>query len=143
MNKLFIPFELALLAKEKGFNEPCFKCYHTENNLAYNIKKGWLDIRPEEAQNPRNFNDKKLFKKFVISAPLYQQIVEWFYEKYGLAIVVKSWDGDGQWKIYKHDKSKLIKQGIAMFVYNQYNKKGLLAIKGGWTEAIEEAFKLI
>lgn len=58
MKHLFIPYELAVIAKEKGFDESCLAYYNDNGKL---IKK-WIAICPS------NYS----------CAPLYQQIVDWF-----------------------------------------------------------------
>ncbi len=67
MQKLFIPYELAVIAKEKGFDEPCIAVY---------------------------LEDKKLYlcgysnKTNGTLTPLYQQIIDWFREKHNTVINV-------------------------------------------------------
>lgn len=65
MKHLFLPYKLAVIAKGKGFDEPCLKYYYIEcENILYSQED--LDSEPPH----------KVQNKF-IGAPLYQQIVDW------------------------------------------------------------------
>lgn len=67
MKHLFIPYELAIIAKEKGFREKCFGLFNAYNNfeLDYNIA------------SPYPFDSCPVH----LPAPTHQQIVDWFREK--------------------------------------------------------------
>lgn len=75
MKELFVPYKLSLLAKEKGFDEPCFGYYNGKGLLRYagttdeNLRTGGMDT--EEMRN-QSLNSK------YCSAPLYQQLIDWF-----------------------------------------------------------------
>lgn len=71
MKHLFVPYELALLAKEKGFNEPCMK----------GIKDG-------EEFTTCGFNLTNNGNSHDYTLPLYQQLVDWFREKHKIYIVI-------------------------------------------------------
>ena len=75
MEKEFIPYEQALELKELGFDEPCFAQYKK-----YDVGDATLDI---------GFSKNEIIMKFhklskFCSAPLYQQVFDWFREKHGL-----------------------------------------------------------
>lgn len=57
MKHLFVPTDIALMAKEKGFNEECFTGYNSLGDFI-----------------PR-FDG---FASFEVAAPLYQQLIDWF-----------------------------------------------------------------
>lgn len=86
MKNLFIPYELAVIAKEKGFNEPCFTYWYTTN---------W--------QNPKLHGKDVCFSGYTnypdsnTIAPLYWQIIEWLKEKDLLVCEELTWD----WCIYR------------------------------------------
>lgn len=84
MNKLFIPYELALALRELGFNEECLGCYyqatehvardyHKREDVVYNegspIK---FTIRENYLTSP--------YEKVVVKAPLWGQAFDWFRE---------------------------------------------------------------
>ncbi|MFW6225475.1 MAG: hypothetical protein ACOC3V_00785 [bacterium] len=69
MKNQFVPVELAIKLKELGFNDPCF---------------GYFDIKGLNAhkhpKNPMNLNSNWVEdkKNTIVSAPIYQQVFEWF-----------------------------------------------------------------
>lgn len=127
MKKLFIPYELALLAKEKGFDEPCFAAY---------VEK---EFRLSLAIPIINHNDAFYL---TCSAPLYQQIIDWFRETHRINILI-------------HPHEKFYLEWMIEHQYLDGNKfHSILANKfftsiriktyyEALNKAIEEAFKLI
>lgn len=73
MKNLFIPYELALLAKINGYKEPTLYVFNENKELITNSWNGY-------------FNDSLLKE---VSAPLYQQIVDWFREKHNIILEVQ------------------------------------------------------
>lgn len=73
MEDLFIPYELALLLKEKGFDEPSFGVW---NNIE---KRLYIGLEYDTNQNNMPNGCK---------APLYQQIIDWFREKHNIDITI-------------------------------------------------------
>jgi len=67
MEKEFVPYELALLMKIYGFNEPCL--------AGYNSSSGKL----EYYSRPLVTKDS-----FTVDAPAFSQAFRWFREKYGI-----------------------------------------------------------
>lgn len=79
MKDLFVQYELSIRLKENGFNQPCLAKY----------------LIPEVAGNrfrfntegePKNYNDGSYGR--LVSAPLYQQVVDWFREKHETVICI-------------------------------------------------------
>lgn len=68
MKHLFIPYPLAVLAKEKGFKEKCIATYDVNKKI--------------------ELHDYSAIGISILSAPLYQQIIDWFREKHDLCIEV-------------------------------------------------------
>jgi hypothetical protein len=64
--KDFIPYEQALELKELGFNEPCFGLYAPPSKTIFLHHYGLLSAKEQ------------------VLAPLYQQAIRWFREKYSL-----------------------------------------------------------
>ena len=77
MNHLFVPYKIALQLKEKGFNEDCL-AYYQQKLGAEVLRFIW-----EEDTNP--FNN---LLSDTITAPLYQQVIDWFRETHNLVINV-------------------------------------------------------
>lgn len=105
MKHLFIPYELAVIAKEKGFNDECLSGYDK-------------DKQPLIC-NPSEFG--------ILPAPLYQQIVDWFREKHNIYIEITlttTYDfkveikGEGMellyrtWKLTKEDYHEALNKSI-------------------------------
>ncbi len=118
MEHLFIPYKLAVIAAEKGFDEGCCRYYHTDKSLR-TISEGTLNE--------------------VCAAPMYQQIQDWLIEKHGLNIWVdcspkKEW----VWTI------NIIEKG---FYYQSTDMdmgdKSFSTKQEALIEAIEQSFKLI
>jgi hypothetical protein len=70
MEKLFVPIEIAILLKQKGFNEPCMK--GVKNNEEFTTCGFSLT-------NQGNTHD------FIL--PLYQQVINWFKKRYGIILL--------------------------------------------------------
>lgn len=84
MNKLFVSYELAKLAKEKGFNEPCL-AYYAENKILQMDTRPFEDwCRLQAISHPEVTNTKIQFalNKDCYAASLYQQLIDWFREKH-------------------------------------------------------------
>lgn len=122
MKHLFVPYEIAVILKEKGF-EPDFimACFDTLN-------KNELQI----TTNAHILDNK--YKERYITAPLYQQVTDWLREKHKIDICIEPWKdatgkGGREIKIYSHHR---LIQSISTPDYYQ-----------ALTKAIEEALKLI
>lgn len=127
MKHLFIPYELAVLAKEKGFNEPCIAVFSGNKDI-YSLSNPTSDFSTVLNQA----------HSFSISAPLYQQIIDWFRNNHRFFI-----------KIEQHQFSlwyfKLEHETI-----NQYNINNIIDNNFGFdsyykalNKAIGEALKII
>jgi hypothetical protein len=77
MKNLFVPYELAVKLKEKGFDEPVLCYYNREHNLTSNISpKDW------------HLNLPYSVSEDCVKAPIYQQIVDWFLDKHNMYLTV-------------------------------------------------------
>lgn len=83
MKKFFINVKLAMLAKAKGFKEPCLGFYNTASTEMDFIS----------AKHPADFNDLSYVRTFrtspdddIVSAPLCDQLKNWFEEVHNLEI---------------------------------------------------------
>lgn len=72
MNQLFIPHELALKAKSKGFTNQCMAIYDEKGTFAFQPRGNWYQNSKEDMYN--------------CAAPIYQQIVDWVREKHKIVI---------------------------------------------------------
>ena len=115
-SELFIPYELAVIAKEKGFPN------HTGSCLAAwedNKKSRWLHFGS--------------YPIGLLQAPLYQQIVDWFRDKHNLHICITPPDNIWKYIVY-----------IKPFGFvDQNGGTGFRTYYEALNKAISEAFKLI
>jgi len=75
MEKLFIPYALAFILKEKGFNEPCLAFYDSFDNQLHTWRV------PDGLVKNSDVPDS-------IATPTYQQVVDWLRTNHGLYVNV-------------------------------------------------------
>jgi hypothetical protein len=80
MEKLFLPYELALEIKTLGFDEPCLFDYNRWNTERLN----------SSYYNYVNYNKGET----MVSAPIFQQVFKWFRKKYDLHSLIESYNQD-------------------------------------------------
>ncbi len=125
MKDLFIPQELAIIAKQKGFNEPCIAEYYGDLLTFY--------INTETYQNGKTDRTKlgtydnsflnHYEKDITCSAPLYQQILNWLRIYHSIKIVLDA-ESDCE-------------------CYYLYNNRQVASKHGYIDKAIEKALTLI
>ena len=74
----FVPYEIASELKDLGFDEPCFGYYLCKNSafgIYIEITSNWLDLLPYDSSSCK--------------APLYQQALEFFRDKYKLKFYIR------------------------------------------------------
>lgn len=89
--ELFVFPEIAILAKEKGFIEPCIAIYQISDDEEDETRK-WNLSQFNDYEFPmksypnlwNNFNDGHLYQ---MSAPMYSQIIDWFKKIYNIQIL--------------------------------------------------------
>ena len=82
MKKLFLPYELAAIAKEKGFKEPCMAYTYT----------GDTALNKDIFVLPSNKIEDHNVDSLSVSHPLYAQIIDWFREEHKIHIEVNYMD---------------------------------------------------
>lgn len=82
MEKEFVTYEIALKLKELGFDEPCIAYWKNNKEWHHPIlcSEFKLDNSRTDFYNQCNNNEE-------ISAPLYQQVIEWFIKTYKINCV--------------------------------------------------------
>jgi hypothetical protein len=94
MEKLRVSYELALLAKEKGFDEPCFGLFVRKGN-SFLLKE-----MPNQQECEQFFGG--------ILAPIYQQLLDWLEAEHNIFVeVTYGKDSNSVW--YNWDIYSLIK----------------------------------
>jgi len=91
MEKLFVPFVIAQMLKEKGFNLNCFTVYHGENDLYKFWAKPYDELSGDDHTTVRNSDFIK--NSNIVCAPLWQQAVDWLREKKNIHITTMESDG--------------------------------------------------
>lgn len=79
IKELFIPYVLAVLAKDFKFNEICLGYYS-------DIKKLYLTDDENGFKNSNLSISNRIRKENLIAAPTYQQIVDWFRKYHNIEI---------------------------------------------------------
>jgi hypothetical protein len=113
MEKQFVTYEIAKALKELGFNEKCFGYFNEDKIIVFSI------IDPNK-------------RKEIIFVPLWQQVIDWFLDKYQLCLYWKPDRpniGDTEWVIEKQFDEGIIAHGIHMFPYDAREAAILEAIE--------------
>ena len=124
MKHLFVPYEIALLAKEKGFDEHClaYHSFYKDNNGLFTMCK---------AGSAKNSVEQ-------VTAPLYQQLVDWFREKHYFLINIIDGNTKNEWwfQVIDLKNNPTVASTIEKdTVYNTYYE--------ALNKALEESFNLI
>ena len=121
MKHLFVPYKLAEKLKEKGFDEPCLGRYRDKKFQLYSVIK-------EHCYNSDPISHKD------ISAPLYQQVIDFFREKHNINIEVQYRNTDHVYLVTLYPMQPRTTLDVVGKFKNYYD---------ALNKAIEEALKLI
>jgi hypothetical protein len=81
MKEQFVPYEIALKLKEKGFDEPCLGYYTQYTGIEENAFSIYSNpIKNSDINTPEWYTGKDC------AAPLWQQVIGWLREKHNLRI---------------------------------------------------------
>lgn len=141
LHKLFVSYDTALILKEKGFNEPCIAYYSNKVD------------EPSFCENRNIFGDYVLIRTLPqrgISAPLFQQIINWLDEKHSVHFsFIHSNDIYNEYtvRIYKDLNKSTYTSFYLMNGDNDFDESQMMKVFISYTEAldnaIERALKLI
>lgn len=131
MKHLFVPYEIALMAKENGFDEICLFFYYpiTDNYSEYELFFTTDDLS-EDLLSCGSFASNSETNR--VCAPLYQQLIDWFREKHDFWISVEF--GSEYIPLYVFGYHGSPRRTVSSFGVNYYECLNY---------AIKEAFKLI
>jgi hypothetical protein len=79
MKEQFATYDIALKLKELGFNEPCFGYYDIPTKVLYLAEKDEYYMASH-------------LPSIIIAAPLWQQVIKWFIDKYKILMYVRTGD---------------------------------------------------
>lgn len=165
MKNLFVSYQVAAELKEKGFDEPCLayfngdvphimstrgtssvdKMFTCRNTFLHDIKND-LVLTPEENFTENGIDIVRSKWGMKVSAPIFQQVVDWFFEKHKIYVFPYR-DDRGMWyHISYNGSTEKISAG-----YEWSTEEQKIVYKSGcfetWddckSKAIEEALKLI
>ncbi len=135
MKHLFVPLDMAVILKEKGFDEPCFKYFNERHPHRYTT----------DNEITTNSELARTITHAYITIPLYTQVIDWLRDKHNLNVWVTenpytqgNSSGMFEWHIQprlKRNQSPPHPKGLGSGCGLEYYE----AIK----EGIEAAFKLI
>lgn len=78
MKELFVPYEIALEFKKLGFDKYCFGVFYTMDGKNWQLTDiSHLEILDEMYD---------FGKDAILKSPTYQQVIDWFQEKYDIYI---------------------------------------------------------
>ena len=77
MENQFVKYDVAVLLWEFGFNEPCQGRFNKGKQFQHNVLGNWYRHNSDEITHT------------YLAAPLYQQVQEWFRQKYFIDISIK------------------------------------------------------
>ena|SRR6185503_14556890 len=84
---LFIPYQMAILAKQKGFNEPCL-AFFTGNNEQIQIDDSFVTTNSQLTRIHKIRTRGGEVERLLIAAPIYQQLIDWFRQTHKIYIYV-------------------------------------------------------
>ena len=118
MKNIFVSYEIAKQLKEKGFDEPCLKSITEtgfENDYSILGAKNWNEFQ------------------FVVSIPLWQQVVDWFRNNHKIIIESRPLNTLGWWDalIYNEECERI------------WRDSGYKTYYEALTKAVEKALKFI
>lgn len=79
MKNQFVTYEIALKLKELGFNEPCFMIFNENETLEECVNVNTYKLHLKDYNNFIGLSN-------VISAPLYQQAIDWLREEHKIRV---------------------------------------------------------
>lgn len=95
MKKEFVPYTLALVLKSLEFNEPCFATYRKHGPVdSFDYE---LDYHSKVQLDHNVIPINSEYVNDWISAPIFQQVFDWFEEKYELSSLI--------YTVFPYDKS--------------------------------------
>jgi hypothetical protein len=97
MKDLFVPYELAVKLKEKGFEKPVLAFYDVDDAT---FSKPFTELE--------NYNDSGS----LVSAPLWQQVIDWLREDKGLNVFADCTHSGWYWGIEKTNGTSVLCQNI-------------------------------
>lgn len=134
---LFVPHNIAKILREEKFNEQCFGYYDENGEFQFFETDDLMSVLCKnfvsEFSNNTNSEMKAAYPTFQCTAPLYQQVVDWFRNKHKIHIGFVPYYDYFYYHIKDFNKDIEIdsSEGLEFSYYETYE------------QAINEALKLI
>lgn len=124
--RMFVPLDLAIILKAKGFNTRCIYSYYEDGSVGSEV--GWI-----------NYNQSDT----LVSRPLYQQVVDWFRVKHKYQLLVfQEMDFGAPFKLTGKWNWEINKTGTYEPAYD--SQFGVVdEYYQGWYEVVKMALTLI
>lgn len=150
MKHLFVPYELALKLKEKGFNEKCLSFFYKKKDGTFRLNEEymphtwWTNLWFTEevwAATQYEQKDKDFIKN--VAAPLYQQVIDYFREKHNIPIGILYVTEE------ERNQNPILYPKPYKYYFSVYQNDDIVYMTRGedyyeaLNKAIEEALKLI
>jgi hypothetical protein len=127
IKELFVVHEIATLLKEKGFDEPCFGAFNLSDELKISNE---LSCSVNQDMCMRVFGG--------ISAPTYDQVIDWLYKK-GISLEIYTCS-DNRGNCFNH---LIRKVGKMIYEIRTLDNKCVPDRREAYNKGIKEALKLI
>ena len=124
MEKYLIPFELAKNLKAKGFDEICLRYYLKNKNIIINGCDKFHE----------GFNYNTIETR--ISAPMYQQVVDWFREKHNIELYCPNY-----YKNSKDYKPEYESRVNGKQLSNEFSSSSSVILSNTYYEALNKAIE--
>lgn len=132
MKNLFVPYELAVKFKEKGFDEKCLSFYDVGGLYPNEIELVPLNIKG--CSNSDGWLKKQIEN---CSAPLWQQVIDWLREEKNISIEATPYYGpDGSWHGYSYG-GFFVKSGEWKITTPGFCDTYYIALQSGIEKALE------
>ena len=102
MKQQFVPYEIAIKLKEKGFNEPCLANYCDKDLIPY---RGYPDEGDEDSNFSTTINEN--ITSLWVTAPLWQQVIDWLSIVHNIHIGICH-QSNGMFDIWKNNGNLLL-----------------------------------
>lgn len=134
INNDFVPYEIALELKNKGFDEVCFGCF-VNGRFQYRLR----NTNTKLSKILHSKMDRRVPDEY-ISAPLWQQVIDWFDEVHKIRIDLTHANSNGGytfclWRYEEPNNLGIWKRLSYVVTFTNKTKRNIQAVK--------EALKLI
>ena len=97
INQLFVPYHMAVKLEKVKFNEPCLAFYTSSKILKPHFQP--------DSENFKTIENSNINVSNYVSAPLWEQVVNWCREKHNLHIDIYRVDNNWAWRLFDTKKN--------------------------------------